>query len=436
MLNNLNKLLLKCFIWTWIAHWLSSGCGHVIARLCRFSQVSQCQDFSYDAYALFVALVSLLVSWKYLRSEFNSDQKLWDNSRFEIFQDFYAIRFVRLLAVSLSSLVILFFALFFVSTTAEHSKVPLACAAEFLGQDSLSELIFCSQDLSRFRFPYDSLAVWQSSWQTETIETRQRRNNTVAKFYGPDSLYMARRYYYIGTNLEMNADVRGKPYPLECKYWFAKALAISRKHNDCELTLLTLCQLTLYSDFSETRELLSEASRNLTGARSPDHDNYLELLSYIATKVKEPELAHSFKARLNILRSAARKCKPDYFESKVKYGVLMLSLAFSVGAGFGLFKECLLCLMYTRYSSQLSCSTSDTESSRLLNGLISLDLYRGNIDRAMSNSSRLLNLVGIATSTPACLNFDDWKNRRLKRIAWEQVHAAAFVAVFLAFWIF
>lgn len=269
-----------------------------------------------------------------------------------------------------------------------HASRAASCVADVLGYDLLAEQIYClNPDLGADQ----SLGIWQTSFMLEPEILRLKRNGAVAAVHGPDSLQLARRYYFVGTNIEMTTGPK-KPYPLEAYYWFFQSYVLYWQNNDYEGCIDSLCQMSLvmYDNgmVQEAKALIVHASKFFHGLDAIGGRECLssrEMFSYLITKVGLSELSSSFA------KPTRESCRSELGSDIIPIVLLGLCAGFSAAATENL----LLRRIYADSKDRLSRSMDEQSLSDALNKLIAIELYCGNIGRASEHSRNLLKVVGL-----------------------------------------
>jgi hypothetical protein len=107
---------------------------------------------------------------------------------------------IRHIFVAISSITFLFHALFFSTNFAGNIFTSAATLCDSFGKYELAERLF---RLNPWRDRYwSSSAVWRVSSAPETDKQREERNLAVSTIYGAESAEMARRYKFLGDNLQ------------------------------------------------------------------------------------------------------------------------------------------------------------------------------------------------------------------------------------------
>lgn len=182
---------------------------------------------------------------------------------------------------------------------------------------------------------------------------------------------------------------------------FEKSLKISRAQKSDGDILNALSQLAInrhcHQKIVESDKLLEESAellRKSPAAANGMKGNARRLLQWLAKKRGRAELAQACE-RFPIVKKGFLDATTIAIFIPL---LLIFPLAASIGFVSGALKFVILIICFDRANRRLENSADGASTITALNHLITIDLYRGNIERAWQNSNKLLAFVGEKTT--------------------------------------
>lgn len=346
----------------------------------------------------FLGLYTIAVAWGWFRKKNSKNRSvLWQSIWFGVVRRILILRLARGAFLCFSGFWLALLSFFVAYASYYHFISAISFCADNAGAYELAEWLYRK---SPDREPGQSIGISKFSNVPESEHERLCRNTAVAKIYGDNSAEIARRFFFVGTNIEMCTPEQ-KGYNDFAFSWFEKSYLVARAHNYNGVALDDLCQMAIIKfdterpssclpyivQASELISLFPESYIAMSGNSSC-------LLPYLAAQCGEAELAKTFKKTAPLL--AQRKVFLDATSVVIlMFSATLPTLCSRLGLITPLLIDLLLIILYRRSNRSFVRSTDLPTSMAALNRLIDIDLYRGNYPAALRHSESLLHLVGV-----------------------------------------
>ncbi len=428
MLGRIHSFLFSFFIFLVGVFWTTC----LANAMCGYDHLSECSVLPAGLAVKLLALFSIAVAWGCLRiAKTKKQAALWRSIWLGVVRKYLMIRIGRDAFLCFSSLCLVVLSFFFVHGSYFQLISAISFYADNAGDYEFSERWYKENPQ---RKSGQSMGIRKSSCEPESEQERQCRNIAVARVYGDNSLEMARRYYFVGFNIEMSTPGQ-RGYNDAAFSWFEKSYVVAQAHDYNGVALDDLCQMAVIKFDSKKpsncQPYLVQAFRLIS--RFPE--SYLAmsgishgLFSSIASEMGDVELAKKFG-------EIAAPIKPRKgFLDATSVAILMpLAILPPVCSRLGfitpLLIELLVIVLYRRSRSRSVRSRDLPTSMAALNRLIDLDLYRGNYSGALRHSENLLQLVGVNHHDLRGYADEPWSHKRWPLILGRQIAAVTIISL-------
>lgn len=428
MLGRIHSFLFSFFIFLVGVFWttcLANG-------MCGYNHMSECSVLPAGLAVKLLALFIIAVAWGCLRiAKTKKQAALWRSIWLGVVRKYLMIRIGRDAFLCFSSLCLVVLSFFFVHGSYFQLISAISFYADNAGDYELAERWYKENPQ---RKSGQSMGIKKSSCVPETEHEQRCRNIAVARIYGDNSLEMARRYYFVGFNIEMSTPGQ-RGYNDAAFSWYEKSYVVAQAHDYNGVALDDLCQMAVIKFDSKKpsncRSYLVQAAKLIS--RFPESHlamsgNSRCLFSSIAREIGDVELAKKF-------REVAITIKPHKgFFDATSVAILMASailplVCSRLGFITPLLIELFVIVLYRRSKRGLVRSTDLPTSMTALNRLIDLDLYRGNYSGALRHSENLLQLVGVNHHDVRGYADEPWSHRRWPLIVGRQIAAVTIISL-------
>ena len=346
----------------------------------------------------FLGFYSIAVAWGYRRkTKSKKTFALWQSIWLGVVRRYLILRLARGTFLCFSSLCLALMSFAFAYGSCYQFISAISLCADNAGAYELAEWLYRK---SPDREAGQSMGISKFSDVPESEHERFCRNTAVAKIYGDNSAEIARRFSFVGMNIEMSTPGE-KGYNDFAFSWFEKSYVVALAHNYHGVALDDLCQMAIIKFDTEKPSsclpYIVQASELIS--RYPEafiamSGNSSSLLPYMAAQCGDAELAKTFKNTTPQI--APRKGFLDATSVAILMPLAVVpSLCSRLGLITPLLVNLFLIVLYRRSNRSLVRSTDLPTCLAALNRLINIDLYRGNYAAALSHSDSLLQLVGV-----------------------------------------
>jgi hypothetical protein len=403
MINKLHAISVKAFIIVFTWYWLSRA-GDSLFRAYRFNwPETNWPALQYSLYAAILVGIGIFY--------FNERRLNFERVRWQPLLENVAVSYtwlMRLLSfvLFLGCLATVFLSYFFSYCAMGHSLRVAASASDSLGAYELAERIYRNDTDRRSG---ESLAIWQTRLVRESDDVRSRRNEAVARTYGPRSDELVRRYLYVASNHQFSplSDDKSEGFNDETYSWYEIALRLAQNRNDAGSCMDALNQMAWIRfeqhKSTELRDVLCQVRLLIQQSPSllPTHFGTVGQLNALARERGCVELPYD--CRPGALSSGASPKTPESAVVTVKAIIVFVVLTIAVRIGFltSLFRQLVILVIRKHAEALLNRAVSLESTIQILNRQISFDMALGDFDEAERRSYLLLSLVGLPTQVIA-----------------------------------
>lgn len=419
MINKLHAITFRILVISCTWYWLSRA-AESLFRAHRFNwPETNWPALQHALYALILVGIGIFY--------FNEKRLNFERMRWQPLLENVAVAFpwllrLRSFVLFLGCLATVFLSYFYSYCALEHSLRVVASAIDSLGAYELAEQIYRNDT---DRSSGESLAIWQTSLVRESDDVRSRRNEAVARTYGPGSDELVRRYLYVAGNLQFSPlkDDKSEGFNDETYGWYERALRLAQNRNDAATCMEALYEMARirWKQFkrNELRDVLCQV--RLLIQQSPcllsTHFGRVGQLNAMARERGCVELP--FDCRPGPTSSGASPKTP--VSAVVTAIAIIVPVVLTIAARIGFLTSLvrqLLTLVIRRHAEDLLNQTASMESTiQILNRQISFDMALGDYDEAERRSNMLLSLVGLPIQVIAGSGIDRkrffWLNDRM-----------------------